>query len=330
MIGNLVSLLVLLALVVLFGYLAKRAWGTRRGAIVKWLGVILAGLLTLLVALVFIVATIGFLKVTVPPGNPASTVKVQGTPQQLARGEALAQMCTGCHTPDNKPPLIGGNENFAAIPNGPMLGTIYSPNLTPAGEVKDWSDGEIIRAIREGVHKSGRPLLVMPTNSFHNLSDTDVQAIVAYLRSQPATPHEPKNDTPSNSGNLLAMLFLGAGVFDTSAQPRITQPIPDPPAGVNAERGKYLVSVLACQECHGKTLTGGTPGGFAPVGPNIAQITSNWSEADFINLFHTGMGPDGKAVTENMPWKDYGKLSDEEYKSILMYLKTLPKEATAK
>jgi hypothetical protein len=42
------------------------------------------------------------------------------------------------------------------------------------------------------------------------------------------------------------------------------------------------------------------------------------------------MGPDGKAVTESMPWKDYSKLSDDEYKSILMYLKTLPKEATAK
>lgn len=330
MISNLFGLVILLALVVLFGWLAKRAWGAKRWFI-KFPGVILAGLLTLVIAAVFVVAGIGFVKTTIPPGNPASNIKVQATPEQLARGETLAQLCSGCHSPENKPPLIGGNENFAQIPNGPNLGSIYSPNLTPAGEVKDWTDGELIRAIREGVHKSGRPLLIMPTASFHSMSDADAQAVVAYLRSQPATKHAPQNDTPTNSGNLLAMLFLGGGMFDTSVQPPITQPIPDPPTGVNLQRGKYLATVLACQDCHGKTFTGGDPGGFAPVGPNIVAATANWTEANFLTVFRTGKDPiDGRTLAEGMPWKDYSKLSDDEFKSVLMYLKTLPKEQPKK
>ena len=68
---------------------------------------------------------------------------------------------------------------------GPPVGTLYGANLTPAGEIKDWSDGEIIRAIREGVHKTGRSLIIMPSEVFRHLSDVDVQAIVAYfVRSQ--------------------------------------------------------------------------------------------------------------------------------------------------
>ncbi|MBI5029137.1 MAG: cytochrome c [Chloroflexi bacterium] len=327
MIGNLIALLILLAIVVLFGYLAKRSWGTKRGALLKWVGVILSGLLTLVFLLVFVAALIGFLKTTIPASNPVSNIKVQSTPEQLARGETLAQLCSGCHSPEAKPPLIGGKENFAQIPNGPNLGTVYSPNLTPAGEMKDWTDGEIIRAIREGVHKNGRPLIVMPTTSFSNMSDSDVQALVAYLRSQPATKHAPQNDLNSNSVNLLAFLFLAGGVFETSVQPPITQPIPDPPTGVNVQRGKYLATVLACQDCHGKTFTGGNPSGFAPVGPNIVALTTNWSDADFIKLMRTGTDPADNMVSENMPWTDYTKFSDDELKSILMFLKSLPKEA---
>ena len=330
MIGNLFGLVILLALVLLFGWLAKRAWGAKRW-FVKFPGVILAGLLTLVIAAVFVVAGIGFVKTTIPPGNPASNIKVQATPEQLARGEKFALGCSGCHSPNSQLPLSGGKDNFAEIPNGPTLGSIYPPNLTPAGELKDWSDGEIIRAIREGVHKSGRPLIIMPTQAFHSMSDNDVQALVAYLRSQPATKNIPQSDTPSNGANLLGILFLGGGMFDTSAQPSITQPISDPPAGVNVQRGQYLATVMGCADCHGKTLTGGEPGGFAPVGPNIVAATANWTEANFLTVFRTGKDPiDGRTLSEEMPWKDYGKFSDDEFKSVLMYLKTLPKEQPKK
>jgi hypothetical protein len=103
-----------------------------------------------------------------------------------------------------------------------QVATLYPPNLTPAGEIKNWSDGELIRAIREGVHQSGRPLLIMPSDEFHNLSDADVRSVVAYLRSQRAVKHDANTDTPSNGVNLFGALYVGAGIFDMSVQPPIT------------------------------------------------------------------------------------------------------------
>jgi hypothetical protein len=168
MIDNLIAIVVLVALVLLFAWLARRAWRARN-AIVKWVGVVLAGLLTLVLALATIVAVIGFYKLYAPAGNPVANVKVQGTPDQIARGQKFANICAGCHSTTTALPLDGGNQNFVE-----GLGTLFAPNLTPGGPLKDWSDGEIIRATREGVHQTGRPLIVMPSETFRYFSDGDV------------------------------------------------------------------------------------------------------------------------------------------------------------
>jgi cytochrome c553 len=183
MIGNIVGLLILIALVVLFAWLTQRAWGSKH-KILKWPALILMGLLTLVFALVTMVGAMGTFKLYAPASNPVANIKVAGTPEQIARGAKFAGLCAGCHSTAAKPPLDGSKDDFLSGPDAPPVGSLYAPNLTPAGEIKDWSDGEIIRAIREGVHKSGRPLVIMPSEEFRNLSDADVQSIVAYLRSQ--------------------------------------------------------------------------------------------------------------------------------------------------
>lgn len=322
MIGTIISLLVLLAIVVLFGWLVKRAWGTKRGALLKWPGVILAGLLTLVLALVFVVALMGTIKVYAPASNPVANFQVKSTPEQIARGAKFATFCAGCHSTTGKPPLDGSKDDFLSGPDTPPVGSIYPPNLTPAGEIKNWSDGEIIRAIREGVHKSGRPLLIMPSGIFHNLSDADVQAIVAYLRSQPATPNKTQNDMPSNSLNLLGSIFVGAGMFETSAQPPITQPIVAPAEGTTADYGEYLVSVIGCHECHGADLAGGTPGFGPPPGPNLTVLVPKWSEADFVKTIRTGVDPNGHELNpDEMPWKEISAFaSDNDLQAIFAYL----------
>jgi mono/diheme cytochrome c family protein len=320
MIGTIVGLLVLLVLVVLFGWLAKRAWGSK-SAIVKWPGVILTGLLTLVFLLVFVLALMGTLKLYAPGGSAAASVKVAGTPEQLARGAKLAGICVGCHSTAAKFPLDGSKDDFLVGPDTPPIGSIYPPNLTPAGEIKDWTDGEIIRAIREGIHKNGRALVIMPSEDFHSFSDADVQALVAYLRSQPATPNKPQNDTPSNSLNLLGTLFIGGGLFPTAVQAPITQPIVAPPEGTTAEYGKYLVDITGCRGCHGADLAGGAPG-FGPIGPNLTVLLPKWSEADFIKAIRTGVDPTGKALDpEQMPWKEYSAFaSDNDLKAYFAYL----------
>ena len=230
MIGNIVSLLVLVLLVVLFAWLATRAWRAKR-AFVKWPGVILAGLLTLVFAAVTVVAVLGFVKLEARHTNPVADLKVAGTSEQIARGAQLAWGCADCHSPAQELPLSGSTENFIA--GGPPLGTLYATNLTPGGPLKDWTDGEIVRAIREGIDQDGRPLIAMPSQAYRNFSDADVQALVAYLRSQPAVD----NPQPARNLNVLAALFLGMGMFPTSAQAPVGS-VAAPPAGPTAEYGK--------------------------------------------------------------------------------------------
>ncbi len=309
----------LFALVILFGWLATRAWHSSR-RILKWPGLALSGLLAVLLALVFVVGVLGAYRLYVPRGNPVADVNVSGTPERIARGERFAHYCAGCHSSTGKPPLDGSTTSYA----GP-LGPLYPPNLTPAGPLKAWSDGEILRAVREGVDKDGRALLVMPSEAFHNLSDVDAIAIVAYLRSQPAETHDPQVDTPSNGLGFLGLMLVGAGLFPTSAQVPITQVVVAPQTGTPGY-GDYLVNVIGCRICHGSNLAGGTPSQFGgpPVGPNLTAMVPKWSEADFVRTIRTGTDPTGHKLSDSMPWKQISAFAtDDDLKSIYEYLHAL-------
>jgi hypothetical protein len=73
------------------------------------------------------------------------------------------------------------------------------------------SDGEIFRAIRNGIDADGRWLTVMSYTNAGKLSDDDIQALIAYIRSQPAAGQETVN--PPDQLNLLGVIMLGAGML---------------------------------------------------------------------------------------------------------------------
>jgi mono/diheme cytochrome c family protein len=202
------------------------------------------------------------------------------------------------------------------------MGTLWASNLTRAGEIATWSDGEVIRAIREGVHKTGRALIIMPSEAFRHLSDADVEAIVAYLRSQPAVGP----DTPPTRLNVLVAFFIGLGLAPTSAQPPIMRPIIAPAEGESAERGKYLVSILACQRCHGMNFTGGQGGApGTPPAPNLRVILATWSVEDFVRTLRTGVDPYQRTLDKGMPAKAISDVaSDADLVAMYMYLHGLP------
>jgi mono/diheme cytochrome c family protein len=264
---------------------------------VKWAGLVLSSLVALAGTVALGVTLVGFYRINFPPSRPTVTdMKVAGTPDQVARGARFGTLCAQCHSPDEKVPLVG--RNFAE--GGPPMGTLWAPNLTPAGEIGKWSDAEVIRAIREGVHQSGRALVIMPSEIFQHLSDVDVEAIVAYLRSQP--PVGPKS--PTTRLNVLATFFVGTGMAPTSVQPPITHPIIAPTEGPTTEHGSYLVSILGCRACHGENLLGGKSGGPGPpAGPNLLVFLAKWSAQEFIQTLRTGVDPYQHTLTEGMPWK---------------------------
>jgi len=321
------GILILIVVIAVFGFLTTRAWKLKN-AFLKWIGVFIAGLLTLVPAALLVLALMGYSKLNQHYDNPAAAIQVAGNPAQIARGQQLANTCSSCHSAGNGLPLSG--TNFASKFDFPPLGTLYAPNLTPSGDIKGWSDGEIIRAIREGVDDTGRSLLIMPSDNFRNLSDDDVQALVAYLRSQPSTG----GPSPENHFNILGAIFMNLSDFRTAQQPAGS--VTAPQTGT-VEYGKYLVDVIGCRSCHGAQLQGkvanGQPG--PPPGPNLTQIVPHWTEDQFMTYFNTGTMPGGGKVpmitlnsgyTEpRMPWPMVrASTTDDELKDMYAYLHSLP------
>jgi hypothetical protein len=282
---DIAGMLILIVIMVIFGFLATRALKLKN-TFLKWAGVFISGLLTLIPAALLVLALVGFYKLNKRYDNPLAEIQVAGTPEQIARREKLANICVSCHSQSNQLPLSGSD--FVGKFDFPPLSTLYAPNLTPSGDIKDWTDGEVIRAIREGVDLNGRSPLVMLSANFRNMSDEDVQALVAYLRSQPPAG-EPSPDTHFN---VLGAIFMNLSDFRTAQAPagHVTAPLAGTP-----EDGKYLVDILGCRDCHGAQLHGkvenGQPG--PPPGPNLTQIVPQWTEEEFMAFFNTGMLPDG-------------------------------------
>jgi mono/diheme cytochrome c family protein len=128
-----------------------------------------------------------------PPPNPPVPIPAHEPPAgTLERGEYLSRMflCRDCHSPRDSTGayaqghLFEGGGYQVRLPDGHVLS---APNLTPDREtgLGAWSDAEIVRAIRTGVERSGRPLNpVMPyAVAFHTMTNQDAIDLVRFLRS---------------------------------------------------------------------------------------------------------------------------------------------------
>lgn len=315
MVTNVLGLLLLLALVFLFAWLTRRTWSSRR-AWLKWPGLVLVGLLSILFALVSVVYGKGLLAVYGPYSVPAVNVTIAGTPEQIARGEHLASvLCAECHSTDATLPLSGGKNFFKG---GPVpLGSLTPPNITPGGKIQQFSDSDIVRILRIGVEPSGR-WTIMGTFPGHNLSDEDLQAVIAYLRSAPAV----QKATPPAEYSPLFVLFAGAGILPLNP-PTAIQPVSAPPKAPTIEYGEYVKNNMDCKGCHGPTLSA-DGGMFSPRNAaNLTLIVPKWSKDDFFKALRTGVDVTGHQIQPPMPWQQIGKLDDVELEALYLYLHAL-------
>jgi mono/diheme cytochrome c family protein len=293
--------------------------------IVKWVLIVLGGLVGLLVVAVIGLSIYANMKFKPKYANrPLNPISADTSPEGQARGKYLmedAMLCAeACHSPEGKP-FQGNRED---INQGPIAVVFAVPNLTPDMEtgLGSWSDAEIARAIREGVDKAGVGLVVMPAYNYHALSDADVAAIVGYLRSLPPV----HNEIPPFSANIVAKIMMAMGAFGPgSVGEPITAPQETPPSGT-PEHGKYMVALGACSDCHKENLAGGSLPFSEPGTPLSANLTpagelSKWTEAQFIAAVREGRHPGGGNLHDEMPRY---KMTDEDLASIFAYLKTLP------
>jgi mono/diheme cytochrome c family protein len=314
MFGNILVWLAIVAVAAVLGRLAFRMWRAKT-RVVKWGGGIVGSLLTLVVALVSVLMLVGLVKAYAPRNAPVPDLKVAGSPEQIARGQHLANsFCASCHSTTNELPLTGGVDLGKDFPM--PLGSFVSVNLTPGGPLKDWSDGEIFRALRNGIDRNGSGLFLMSIARGRHLSDEDIQAVIAYLRSQPATSDQ--TQMPPDQPNPVALILSGAGMIP-QGEPPITQAIAMPLKGPTAEFGKYILSYQDCVVCHGADLTGGMPGQLAPLGPNLS-VVQGWTQEQFITTLRTGVDPGGHALSSQMPWQNIGWMDDDELAAVYAYI----------
>ncbi len=161
MIGNLLVLLLIIGLVVLFGWLTYRAIRARK-LWVRITGGLAAGLLTLVCAALVALGGKGMAALYAPRVPAAPALTVAGTPEQVARGEYLVKLsCIGCHSsvgadgaPSMQHPLNGG-WNIAAAEGFGFVGDMVAENLTPGGKLAGYTDGELFRTLRHRVDKDG-------------------------------------------------------------------------------------------------------------------------------------------------------------------------------
>lgn len=293
--------------------------------ILKWMGIVLGGLIGLAILVAAGVAIYANLKFKPTYANrPLYPITADLSPEGIARGRYLMEEAMGCDEACHSPagaPFTGVVEE---VNEGPISAVFAVPNLTPDVEtgLGGWSDAEIARAIREGIDKDGRGLIIMPAYNYRALSDADVAAVVGYLRGlQPV-----RNEIPEISLNLVGKIMLAFGIFGPSPVGEPITASQATPATGTVEYGQYMVAVGACSDCHQANLAGGALPFSEPGSPLAANLTpageiSAWSETEFIAAVKTGAHPGGGQLHEAMPRYN---MNDEDLAAIFMYLKTLP------
>jgi mono/diheme cytochrome c family protein len=242
----------------------------------------------------------------------------------LARGRHLGQAiakCVDCHGES-----LQGSVVIDALP----FARVVAPNLTAGrgGIGAARSDADLVRAIRHGVGPDGRALTIMPAEAYIHLTDADLAAIIAWVRSIPPVDHEQPATAFGPIGRMLIArnrlpLFPAAYVAHDSVAPYAAAP------DTTVAYGRYLAWIGGCHACHNPALSGGPLPGGDPESPPPANITPGglptWTETDFFRLLREGRGTGGRAIDNRfMPWRTSGRMTDEEIRTLWRYLRSVP------
>jgi mono/diheme cytochrome c family protein len=291
--------------------------------VLKWVGIILAILIGLIVVLAGVLHFVGSSRMAAAPAVAVKPIDIPTDEAALARGQHLASVisqCGNCHKDD-----FSGQIFINEAP----IGLVTAPNLTggAGGVGAAYSDEDWVRAIRHGVGRDGRTLAIMPSNAFAHLSDADLGALIAYLKSVPPAD----NELPAR--NIMFPGTILFGVLGYSSMPvslidhEAVASVSAPSEGMTPEYGEYLSHIGGCTECHGARLAGRVEENGPPPGPNLtpAGNLGHWSEEQFLSAIRNGVTPEGKVMDpEAMPWPWFGRMTDEELKTIWLYLQSLP------
>ncbi len=267
----------------------------------------------------------GFAPYHVPSGPGRAIATDAAT---LARGEYLARLgnCASCHTARGGDALAGGR----AFQTG--LGVLYSTNITPDPRhgIGDWSAEEFVHAMRHGVSRRGVLYPVFPFAHFAQVADDDLDAIFAWLRTQPASASEaPANRLQAPADSRTALIGWRMLYYRPDDSTRID---PD-------DRGRYLVEGLGhCAMCHSARAERGSlaprghlAGGVIPgIGWYASPLDSvqleRFSEQQLADYLRSGTSEHGTAYgpMAEVVYTSLQALTADDALAMARYLKELP------
>ena len=286
-----------------------------------------------------------------------STETVERTPERLARGTYLVEHlmpCIGCHSEHDRTlfdmPVVNGTASggFRFTRTLGIPGEIQPPNITPDVEtgIGSWTDGEIVRAVREGIGKRDQALFpMMPYGDFRAMSDEDVRSVIVYLRSLP----------PVKKHVERSVVDFPVSAFVRMAPAPVTGPVATPDdARDHLGYGAYLVRMAGCKSCHtaidghgqsvaGREFAGGREFALTwedgKLGPRVvtANITpdpetgyfGHATKAEWIARVRAFASMKERPRTPLgmntlMPWVAFSGLTDQDLAAIYDYMKTVP------
>jgi len=298
------------------------------------------------------------------------------TVDPVARGQYIMNVlgaCTFCHTPllpngmrdlDN---LFAGVDCFADIDSptfmddGGTTGCISTRNLTnDATGLKNATDAQIKNAFQNGIRTDDKKIVpIMPFWVFHNMTDDDANAVVAYLRTVPGRNHTVKPNQPPFSDYNDGTITSIPPFFTQDIVPLMDSEIPMPIGGASnqsAMRGRYLTSMVGlCIDCHSPTASpislefdkskffgggrvflkeqlGLVDVAFPPAiaTRNISSDTKGvggWTKQQIADAIAKGKDRDGNqvcAATHGNVTSGYAALEPEDLTDIVEYLYNLP------
>jgi hypothetical protein len=227
------------------------------------------------------------------------------------------------------PNTLGAGQDMNTLKGFP--GKVYAPNITPDPETGagSWSDDQLARAIREGVGHDGRALFpFMPYPDFRAMSDEDLASIIVYLQSLPPV----RKQLPATD------LIFPVNYLIRNVPRPLDASVPEPDVSTPEKRGRYLVTMAGCEDCHTPKDTQGQPlpgmdfaGGFILDGPWGRVASSNitpdpsrisyYDQATFTQVIRTGF-VGARKLNQIMPWHAYRGMTDEDIVAVFAYMRT--------
>ena len=247
----------------------------------------------------------------------------EGDDDAIKRGEYLVNHVMSCSHSDCHQTDMGGGATMDQFP----VGLVYAPNLTSGqgSVVNGYTSEDWVRTLRHGLKPDGTRALIMPSEDYWSFPDSDIGAVIAYIKSLPPVDRESKEHSLGPIGMVIAAtkpVYAWDKIDHTAKRPKAER-------GPTEEWGEVLVG--ACTGCHGHTLSGGLIPGADPSWPEARNITpdeatgiGSWEFEDFEKALKTGQRPDGTTLHESMPYKAYAGMYDEDIEALWKYLQTVP------